>query len=205
MPKQIIIVRHGETQHNKEKRLMNWHSDVGLSETGKREAAQVGARLSKMDIDAMYVSDLRRTCETGAIIAELIHLKPIETPFLRERNLGKFGDMTLNEIKDKWPDLFDQFIDDSDLDWNGLEGESLRELHTRFSEFLAQLSHEHKGDSILLVSHSGFLYTNIRDVLGLLPPNTRIDVEHTSITILEKIDGSYQLKVFNDTKGTVQD
>lgn len=198
MPKQLIFVRHGETTHNKAKKLMNWAHDVGsLSDLGKAEAAQVGAKLKQFHIDTMYVSDLLRTRETGEIISTQTGLKPVLTKYLRERNLGIFGDLTLDEIKTKWPDRHSKFFDHEDIDWNGLEGESLRDVHDRFREFLEILKLEHKDENILFVTHSGFLYTTIRDVFGLLPPNTWLDVEHTSVTILEKSGDKYQLKAFN--------
>ena len=200
MPKQLIFVRHGETIHNREKRLMNWAHDVGeLSEQGRLEAAEVGRKLKELTIDAMYVSDLLRTRQTAEIIARETGLKPIHTQYLRERNLGNFGDLTPDEIKAKWPGQFEQFVDHSNIDWNGLMGESLRDVHTRFREFLELLESEHPHDNLLLVTHSGFLYTTLRDVFGLLPPNTWLDVGHTSITIVEKIDGQYTLKSFNQT------
>lgn len=137
MPKQLIFVRHGETTHNKQKKLMNWSHDVGaLSELGKEEAALVGIKLKQFHIDKMYVSDLLRTRETGEIIAAQTGLKPIMTKYLRERDLGIFGDLTLDEIKTKWPDHHAKFFDHTDIDWNGLEGESLRDVHNRFREFL---------------------------------------------------------------------
>ena len=54
MPKNIILVRHGETGHNLNHRFMNWSNDVGtLTEQGKKEAAEVAEKLKEFRIDAM--------------------------------------------------------------------------------------------------------------------------------------------------------
>lgn len=149
MPKQIIFVRHGETDHNKSKRLMNWTHDVGsLTEAGKKEAAIVGERLQTYPIHAMYVSDLQRTRETGEIISQHVHLTPIFVPELRERNLGIFGDLTFDEIKAKWPDKFAKFLDHADKEWHDFEGESLREVRERFTSFLEQMEREHADEKM---------------------------------------------------------
>ncbi len=198
MPQQIIFVRHGETTHNKEKKLMNWIHDVGtLSELGKHEASLVGNKLQQYHIDAMYASDLRRTKETADIIAKHLGITPIFTKYLRERDLGDFGDLTMDEIGSKWPDKLAKFLDHSDIDWHDHGGESLRDVHNRFIEFLSTLETKHSKENILFVTHSGFLYTTIRDVFGLLPKNSWLDVAHTSVTILEKSGDQYLLKSFN--------
>lgn len=199
MPKKIILVRHGETDHNKSKRLMNWTNDVGtLTDKGREEANQVGARLKNYDIDAVYVSDLRRTRETAAEISKHIKLEHKLSPGIRERNLGLFGDLTFDEIKEKWPEKFDKFLDHSDTDWNGLEGESLSDVHKRFRAFLSELESSHKDKNVLLITHSGVLYTALRDIFGFFPQDSWMDVAHTSITVLEKIDNKYVLTQFND-------
>lgn len=200
MPKKIIFVRHGETTHNKEKKFMNWANDVGtLSEKGKKEANEVGLRLKQFDIHYMYASDLRRTKETAEIIAKHIALKPIHTKGLRERNLGIFGDLTFDEIKDKWPEKAVQFASNADIDWKGLEGESIREVHNRFQKFMQAVEEKHLEDTVLFVTHSGIIYTILKDLYHFFPQDSWMDVGHTSITILEKSGDNYILKAFNQT------
>ena len=184
MPKRIIIVRHGETDHNKTKRLMNWSNDVGtLTATGREEANIVGSRLKEYEIDAVYVSDLLRTRETAAEIAKHVSVKQITTLSLRERNLGIFGDHTFDEIKKRWPEKFAKFIDHSNKSWNDFEGESLSEVHSRYLSFLEELHNNHKDQSVLLVTHSGIIYIILRDIYGFSPQDSWMDVGHTSITI----------------------
>lgn len=198
MPKKIILVRHGETDHNKTKRLMNWANDIGsLTDKGREEANQVGARLKNYDIDAVYVSDLRRTRETAAEIAKHIKIEQKLAHGIKERNLGIFGDLTFDEIKEKWPEKFEKFIDHYDKDWNGFEGESFNDVCKRFDSFLQELEVKHKDQNVLLVTHSGILYTVLRDYFGFLEQGTWFDVAHTSITVLEKVDDKYILKTFN--------
>lgn len=200
MPKKIIFVRHGETTHNKEKKFMNWVNDVGtLSEQGQKEANEVGMRLKQFGISYMYASDLRRTKETAAIIAKHIEVTPIHTPGLRERDLGIFGDLTFDEIRQKWPEKAVQFASNADINWNGLEGESIKDVHNRFQKFMQEIESVHLDDTVLFVTHSGIIYTVLKDLYNFFPRDSWMDVGHTSITILEKSRDKYILKAFNKT------
>lgn len=180
---------------------MNWANDVGtLSEKGQKEANEVGLRLKQYSIHSMYVSDLRRTKETADIVAKHISVEPIHTLGLRERNLGIFGDLTFDEIKSKWPEKAVQFSSNADIDWNGLEGESIRDVHKRFQKFMDEIESKHPDETLLFVTHSGIIYTILKDLYHFFPQDSWMDVGHTSITILEKVNGNYVLKSFNQTE-----
>ena len=53
------LVRHGETQWNRIGRIQG-HSDVPLTETGRRQARLLARRLADSTFDAVYTSDLSR-------------------------------------------------------------------------------------------------------------------------------------------------
>ncbi|KKU44828.1 MAG: Phosphoglycerate mutase [Microgenomates group bacterium GW2011_GWC2_46_7] len=177
---------------------MNWANDVGvLTDQGRQEANLVGKHLQEHHIDVVYVSDLHRTRETAQEIAQHVKAEQHLTSGIRERNLGIFGDLTLAEIKQKWPEKYAKFLDHSDIYWNGLAGESLHDVHVRFQAFLRSLQQKHADKNVLLVTHSGILYTVLRDIYHFFPQDSWMDVAHTSITILEKSDNTYILKSFN--------
>lgn len=197
MSKRLIFVRHGETPHNIEGRLMGWSSDVGLTDKGREDAATTAAKLKEYQIDHMYVSDLRRARESGEIISQILNMKPTLTHGLRERNLGIFAEKTWAELKTNHAEHFTKFLDHHDPNWNGLEGESLQDMHQRFDQFLASLKASHPNQTILMITHSGFLYTILRDYFGFFATESFLEVEHTSVTILDKTKDSYHLTLFN--------
>ncbi len=201
MPKAIIFVRHGETTNNVEGRLMGWVRDYAhLTEKGKGEAAKVAQTLLDYQIDHIYHSDLIRTAETAEIICKALGKESEPTMYLRERNLGNFADRTWDDIKTNSPADFTKFLDHADADWNGLEGESLRDMHERFQQFLDHLHKEHSNQTVLLVTHSGFLYTILRDFFEFFPKESFTEVGHSSITVLEKDNDHYRLKLYNHSK-----
>jgi len=61
----VVLVRHGESQWNKENRFTGW-ADVALSEKGHQEAKQAGVWLKEkgLEFDIAYTSVLKRAIQT---------------------------------------------------------------------------------------------------------------------------------------------
>jgi 2,3-bisphosphoglycerate-dependent phosphoglycerate mutase len=90
---QLILVRHGESEaaiEGKPFELVEGHSDPALSPEGVEQAELVCARLASEPIDAIYVSNLRRTAQTAAPLVARLGLTPIVERDLREVFLGEW-------------------------------------------------------------------------------------------------------------------
>lgn len=57
---EILLIRHGETDWNVEKRLQG-HTDIDLNREGVRQAAALGRALLNEPLDAIFSSDLRKS------------------------------------------------------------------------------------------------------------------------------------------------
>ncbi|KAG5845882.1 hypothetical protein ANANG_G00143890 [Anguilla anguilla] len=88
----LTIVRHGETQYNKDKLLQGQGVDLPLSETGLWQAEIVGNYLSDLKFTNAFSSDLQRARQTADIILKNnLHssgLEVIRDPLLKERSFG---------------------------------------------------------------------------------------------------------------------
>ncbi|XP_035282005.1 probable fructose-2,6-bisphosphatase TIGAR A [Anguilla anguilla] len=88
----LTIVRHGETQYNKDKLLQGQGVDLPLSETGLWQAEIVGNYLSDLKFTNAFSSDLQRARQTADIILRNnLHssgLEVIRDPLLKERSFG---------------------------------------------------------------------------------------------------------------------
>jgi len=199
MPKRLIFVRHGETAHNALGKFISWRTNPPLSETGRKQATSTGKRLSQMQVDVIYHSDILRTTETASIIGKLINLAPVPTELLRERDLGIFDNHTLHEVQEKWPDHATRFFDHTDIYWKGHGGESLHEVHTRFASLLSHLDQHHPAQTVLLVTHSGYTHTVLRDHFHFFPTESFSESLPASITIVERVGDEYQLTLYNQT------
>jgi broad specificity phosphatase PhoE len=66
----IILVRHAE-------RISAMSADALLSPAGEERARQLSVVLKDAQVQRIYVTEVRRTQQTAAPIAERLHLKPI--------------------------------------------------------------------------------------------------------------------------------
>ena len=88
-----ILVRHGQSQWNKEKRFTGW-ADVDLTEEGKLEAKLAGKLIKELNInfDFYFTSKLKRAINSLEIILKILNkknVKIIKTAELNERMYGK--------------------------------------------------------------------------------------------------------------------
>jgi probable phosphoglycerate mutase len=89
----IFLVRHGASAPAVEGQpfaLVAGQGDPGLAPEGQRQAAQVCARLLHADIDAVYVTSLRRTAETAEALVAGLGLEAVVEPDLREVFVGEW-------------------------------------------------------------------------------------------------------------------
>jgi probable phosphoglycerate mutase len=60
-----MLVRHGETDWNRQHRIQGGSSDTPLNPEGKKQARELALRLSASSIEAIYSSPLKRALETA--------------------------------------------------------------------------------------------------------------------------------------------
>lgn len=201
MPNKIIIVRHGETQYNVERRLQGW-IDIPLNENGHIQAKKVAERLSRESINAIYSSDHLRAFVTASHISLPHHLKPKKSRSLREDNMGIFEGWQWEQEKDKHKQkLWEERIkarERGDLNWKPEGGESIVEHTKRVKKFLNQLETKHKNETILIVSHGGTI-NRIIEIYGFKPITAEyLRFLNTSVTVISKIKNGYRLEMLND-------
>ena len=101
---ELYLVRHGETDWNREHRIQG-STDIPLNDTGRGQAATTGRLLARRQWDAIVASPLSRAFETASIIAREVGLgEPEIEPAIVERNYGAAEGMTGFEIDALYPD-----------------------------------------------------------------------------------------------------
>lgn len=85
----IYLVRHGETDWNKEK-MMQGISDIPLNETGINQAKAAREKIQGMKFDAVYASTLDRAITTASIIGGVDKSEVIQDERIIEVNFGKY-------------------------------------------------------------------------------------------------------------------
>jgi 2,3-bisphosphoglycerate-dependent phosphoglycerate mutase len=102
----LVLVRHGESEWNKENRFTGW-KDVDLSEKGVAEATEAG-RVLKAEgfvFDEAYTSVLKRAIRTlWLVLGEMDHMWIPETKSwkLNERHYGALQGLNKSETAQKY-------------------------------------------------------------------------------------------------------
>lgn len=171
---QIILVRHGETQWNVEKRLQGQLypgpplNDRGLSQT-KLLAQHLQDTLGS--IQAVYASDLLRCTQTAQSILKASDNRVIPLILkeeLRERDLGVLTGLRRDDAPNLEPEAYRALVShNADLQIPG-GGESLQQLTKRAENALERIAGAHKGEQIVVVSHGGFMNAAYNRAKGTL-------------------------------------
>lgn len=148
----FYIVRHGETENNRTKRLSGW-IDTPLTEKGLEPVQTVITKLSDIRIDEMYSSDMGRAFITAYVLARgLGFTKEIQRlPGLREVNYGDAANMPSTKAYELYPKL------DRDTHYTPPSGESLDHMQKRVFQTIDDLNEQHEDANIVLVCHSGVM------------------------------------------------
>ena len=102
--KQLVLIRHGESQWNLENRFTGW-VDVPLSPKGEEEAREAGHKLKAFRFDHAFTSVLTRAIRTLEIILEVIGqtgLTVEQNQALNERMYGELQGLNKAETVQKF-------------------------------------------------------------------------------------------------------
>lgn len=80
--KRVYVVRHGETDFNKEERTQP--HDAPLSTKGILQAAALAAKFRNIEIDRIFSSDMTRAADTARMIADVTGKELVFMELLRE-------------------------------------------------------------------------------------------------------------------------
>lgn len=113
----FFIVRHGQTQQNAQDVFIG-KTEAKLNREGEEQACEAGriiaSNLTSSSVQ-IYSSPQERCLQTARIIAQqlrLKHLKVNEVVGLEERNFGDWEGMSREEIRARYPDIYDQYEND---------------------------------------------------------------------------------------------
>jgi probable phosphoglycerate mutase len=194
----VILVRHGETEWNIDRRFQG-HRDSPLTPEGIAQAKALGVRLAAGKIVAVYSSDLGRALHTARCIVESTG-HPIATePRLRERCLGVFEGLKEADIRARYPDEADRYYA-RDPHFAMTGGESAVGHFARCLEALHDLALRHAGQTTLVVTHGGTLTHMFRHVTGVaLDAERRFSLKNAAYNCFIFENGRWTLDTWGDT------
>jgi broad specificity phosphatase PhoE len=129
----LILIRHGETDWNRQKRFQGGRSDTPLNARGLLQAEMVANALLRENVQSVFCSPLQRAAVTAQIIAARLSVPVTVTESLRELDFGDSEGQYEADLRKRYGAAFDE--------WRGSHyttappgGESLRDASSRAAQ-----------------------------------------------------------------------
>ena len=195
----IYLIRHGESEGNKEGRFRGGE-DFPLSKEGKMQVQKLGEALKNSGIELIFSSPLVRAYDTAKAVAATTGAKIIVEPAFRSIALGSWEGKTREEIEKKFPREFELWLTNPEkLRMPGFE--PIPQLKRRANTALRKIIRENTGKTIAVVSHTAVLKVIFAGILNLSPPYFwKVQFATASYSLVKhSLDRGFTIKYLNCT------
>ena len=168
----LLLVRHGETNWNRDQRFQG-QIDIPLNENGHAQAAQAAEFLKDVPIDAALSSSMKRPKETAeGILKHHPQVSLAVSDALWEISHGLWEGKLEHEIEAAYPGLLAQWQTQPEA-VQMPEGENLQQVWDRavaaWEALVAQYSGSDTPQTVLVVAHDAVNKCILAHVVGLDP------------------------------------
>lgn len=197
---EILVIRHGESQPANPDApfpLVDGQGDPALSPDGEQQAELLADRLADAGIQAIYVTNLRRTAQTAAPLAARLGLKPQVERDLREVHLGDWeGGLFRKHVAENHPLAVRMREEER---WDLIPGaESPEALGARVRESIERVTAANPDRRIAVVVHGGIIAEIFHQAAGSRPFAFQ-GADNASISHLVVTGDRWIIRCFNDT------
>ncbi len=192
----LYLIRHAEAEGNVFRRLQGQYDSM-ITANGMRQIAALAARFRDIPVDAVYSSDLTRTCTTaGALCA------PKGLPLHRERRLREIGcgvweNTPFAEFARRDPKSSYDFSHHPTT-WRAEGSEPFAVYTGRFLQALREIAERHAGQTVALFSHGMVLRGSLQTLFFPEDENAVQHCENTAVTHVIYENGAFRLDYLND-------
>ena len=198
MNKKIYVVRHGQTDFNKQGIVQGSGVDSSLNGKGRAQANAFFEQYQHLPFEVLITSKLLRTHETmNSFIQKGIPWEQNE--WINEIGWGIHeGKRNTEAMHLEYKKMIQQWLN-GNYQARLEQGESAQELGDRMTAFLDHLKHRNE-QQILVCSHGRAM----RCMMALMKGGTLSDMEkykhsNTGLYVVNWIDGRFQFELENDT------
>lgn len=195
---EIHLIRHGETNWNKERRVQG-QSESQLTELGIQQAKELGQRIRHVEFDKIYCSSSVRTRQTAehAFPESTIEINYLDT--LREIFLGPWEGHLYEDLAKREPDSHRHFWEQPHL-FQVKGAESFFELQQRAIDAVTKIETTHRAElsgarKVAIVSHGALIKSYLchlegRNMDQLWAPPRMHNCAHSIVAFSEDDDSS---------------
>ena len=187
----VYFARHGESEANVLKVISNHGSRHGLTEKGRRQAAEMALNLKGSGATRIYSSPLLRALQTAGIVSSALGVDYDVIDALREFDCGIAEGRSDPESWDLHRQVIEAWLQHGELDARIEQGESFRDIQNRFVPFIESLLEEQgKADASILVGHGGLYFCMLPLVLVNIGSATALPFPNAAYVLAEaRFDG----------------
>lgn len=195
----IFVIRHGETDWNKQFRLQG-RTNIPLNDDGRAQARKTAEGLKEMGItfDAVYTSPLIRAVETAEILSGFPSDKIKKDDRIIELSFGKAEGTTPSERKGIAElDSFNAFFDSPENYVAKSDAEPLSHVLSRTADFWESEIKAHEGEyrNVLVSTHGGTLQSLLLHVDGRsLSQYWDVKIPNCTVNLVTLKDGVFHVE-----------
>lgn len=146
----FYLIRHGESQANRQNRLCG-HADWDLTELGQEQARRTAQLFRDIPVDAVLSSDLLRALHTAQAVADLKGLTVQTDPGFREIFVGPWEGQLETDVIAREPEVLAAWRRELR---HVPGGESIGELYARVKAALDRAAIRYAGCSVVVATHA---------------------------------------------------
>jgi broad specificity phosphatase PhoE len=180
----LFLIRHGETDWNREGRVLGRLRGNHLNEKGRREVAALADALTTQGIRAVYTSPLERAKQSAEILCERLDLlDPIVEEDLTEVDAGEWAGRPRHELVDD--PIWIQAHEDP-VGVRFPNGERLEDAAQRALACIDRLVARHCDETLAVVTHGDVVRSIVAHYMRLpLSEVLRIIFDTASASLIE--------------------
>lgn len=178
MTTRVILVRHGQSNYNAQRRIQGRLDHSVLTEKGCEDAKIVGQTLKGISFDAVYCSPLQRAKQTAELILSQFDTPPQLQPTeqLLEIDLPLWAGMERDAVVEQfaedyrgWQERPHEFFMTISGDHGERQHFPVLALFEQAKQLWKDLLARHQNQTLLIVAHNGINRCLIATALGIQP------------------------------------
>jgi broad specificity phosphatase PhoE len=193
----VYIVRHGETEYNKEE-LFRGRKDVPLNDVGKKQAERLGTYFEGKTVARIFASPLARAQQTAQGISKKANA-PVETiEEFTDMDFGAWEGVALKEVERLYPREF-LLWKETPQNLKVKDGESLAKVRQRMRKGMERILSGKERDCVI-VTHRVLCKLMVLYALNI--PNSRfwgMKFDPASVSLIERRGRDMTIYAINDT------
>jgi broad specificity phosphatase PhoE len=197
----IYLARHPETIGNQQQ-LIYGKTHYAYTENGQAQLETLVNTVVGLSMDRIYASPLERITKITDVIAKEVEVPITFDQRLEEMNFGIFEGLTVEEVKEKYLDIYEKYLDAYDK-FAIPEGENFLDFRCRVLAFVKEILMT-EDQTVLILTHGRVIKEIIEYLLDLKDgQGWCIQVQPGAVALIEYKDDFGQLIIENLVNGSV--